>query len=98
MATNSSSNSPYSKTPVTNFYLDIWVPILVPSSADDQLYIIETKYNKRPDLLASDMYGTVALYWVFAMRNQDILVDPIENFTAGTSIYLPSKSTIQGLF
>lgn len=87
----------YSQTPVTEFYLDIWTPIGIPATANDVLMTLEHKYHKRPDLLAYDLFGTVNLFWVFAVRNPDILIDPIEDFVAGLQLYIPSASAMQGI-
>ena len=41
------------------------------------------------------MNCTVVLYYgVFSLRNPDELIDPIEDFTSGKSIYLPSKESV----
>ena len=66
----------------------------MPKSRADRLYTIESRYENRPDLLANELYGTVNLWWVFALRNPDLLVDPLEDFTSGKSIYLPSRETV----
>jgi len=34
---------------------------------------------------------------VFALRNPDLLVDPLEDFTSGLEIYIPSTSAIDRL-
>ena len=95
MADINKQTSPYAKTPVKEFYLDVWVPRNVPTSSSDLEYTIEPKYHLRPDLLSYDMYGTSKFFWIFARRNMDILIDPIEDFTAGTTIMVPKS--IQGL-
>jgi len=87
--------SPYSKTEIKDFYLDVWAPKNVPKRADDVEYIIPPKYHLRPDLLSNVLYGSPRLYWVFARRNMDVLIDPIEDFKAGTKIMV-SKS-IEGV-
>jgi len=48
----------------------------------------------RPDLLAADLYGDANLWWVFAVRNPNIIQDPVFDFTAGTIIYVPSMVTL----
>jgi hypothetical protein len=88
--------SPYNQTKVTRAgYLDILKPIPVPSASDDILYEIKPAYTYRPDLLAYDLYGQKDLWWVFAQRNPDILKDPIFDFVAGTSIYLPQGNSLK---
>ena len=90
-------SSPYFKTPIKDFYLDIWKKREIPPNANDQLITIEAKYEGRPDLLASDLYGTPRLWWVFAVRNMDILIDPVEDMKAGVTIFAPTKDTINEL-
>lgn len=87
----------YKSTPVRDFYLDLWNPIEIPESINDREYVIESKYNQRPDLLAHAEYGSPRLWWVFAMANKDVLVDPMGDFIAGKTIIIPSQTTIERL-
>ena len=64
------------------------------SSISDEVYTIEEDYNERPDLLASKLYETSELWWVFATRNPDIIVDPIRDFKTGVTIALPSAESV----
>lgn len=89
--------NPYYGTSVRDFYLDLWNAREVPPSSNDELLVIQPKHDKRPDLLAYDIYGTPRLWWVFAMRNKDVLIDPVEDFVAGTTIYIPAMETVQGM-
>lgn len=101
MAGNSKPTSPYINTPIANQYinyLDLWEVINIPVSANDYEYIIENKYDENPGRLAYDLYGTSRLFWIFARRNMDILIDPIGDFKAGTKIMIPSKSTVETIF
>lgn len=100
MADIHSDNSFYKETEIKDFYLDLWDADSIdyqPTSTDKE-YVIESKYNNRPDLLANDLYGTSELWWVLAMRNKDLLIDPIADFTTGTTIWLPAASEINGGF
>lgn len=90
-----SNNSPYSQTLENNLYLELLTIRPVPAEADDYRYIIENQYRNRPDLLAFDLYGDAALWWVFVQRNMSVLRDPIYDFEPGTVIYLPKKSNLQ---
>jgi hypothetical protein len=90
-----SNNSPYSQTLENNLYLELLTIRPVPAEADDYLYIIENQYRYRPDLLAFDLYGDAALWWVFVQRNMATLRDPVYDFEPGTKIYLPKKSNLQ---
>jgi hypothetical protein len=89
-----SDSSPWSITPFKQNYLDIFSIRTVSAESDDFLYTIQAQYNLRPDLLAYDLYGDPALWWVFVQRNMDILQDPIFDFTAGTKIYIPKNSSL----
>ena len=95
MADINKQTSPYSKTEIKDFYLGVWVPRDIQKRNDDIEYTITLKYHLRPDLLSNDLYGSPRLYWIFARRNMDILIDPIEDFKAGTKIMAPK--TIEGI-
>ena len=91
MAQNSKETSQFYPTPIKNWYLDLWVPIPVPSNTSDALIVIPPAFNQRPDLLSQQQYGTPRLWWVFAVRNPDILIDPINDFLSGLQIYVPTN-------
>jgi hypothetical protein len=91
MAQNTKNTSQYSLTPIQNWYLDIWVPRSVPSSDYDSIIIIPPSFNQRPDLLSQQEYGTPRLWWVFAIRNPDLIIDPINDFLSGLQIYVPAN-------
>lgn len=97
MANFHKQTSFYKNTPVREFYLDLWNPITIPTSVNDEEYVIESQYDQRPELLAGMRYGSPRLWWIFAMANKDILIDPIGDFTTGTLITLPAKQTIERL-
>jgi len=97
MAKLNKANSPYYTTPIKDFYIDHWEKRNIPAQSDDQLITLEAKYDGRPDLLAFDLYGTPRLWWVFAVRNMDILIDPVEDMKAGVTIYAPAKDRIVDL-
>jgi Base plate wedge protein 53 len=94
MATKYSGNSPYYTTPFVNGYLDIINFRNITPQKDDIEYDVDPKYENRPDLLAYDMYGDQSYWWVFAVRNKDVIKDPIFDLTPGTTIFLPSMTTI----
>lgn len=79
---------------VNKFYLDINQLPKIPKLSTDELYTIDSRYDKRPDLLANDLYGTTSLWWLFALRNPDVIIDPLEDFTPGTEIFLPSTTAV----
>jgi alpha-L-fucosidase len=91
---NYSNTSPWYNTPITNNYLDVLSIRPVSAETDDFLYTIQPQYAYRPDLLAFDLYGTSALWWVFTQRNLDVLQDPILDFVPGTQIYICKNSSL----
>lgn len=91
---NYSRSSPYYGTTSMGNYLDVMSSRSIPHDPADVLYEIDSIYEHRPDLLANDIYGDVALWWIFAVRNPNVLQDPVFDFTPGTIIYVPKKETI----
>jgi hypothetical protein len=93
--TTYSRTSPYYNTPVNNGYLDIAVLQDLPVEADDIQWTVTKKYEHRPDLLAYDLYQDAGLWWVFAVRNKNIIKDPVYDLISGVRIYLPKLSSIK---
>jgi hypothetical protein len=88
--------SPYNLTQiVNNQFLDVMINRPIAPSPTDQFWMITPTYNWRPDLLAYDLYEDSRLWWVFAQRNPNTLLDPLGDFTIGTSIYLPTLDTLK---
>jgi len=94
-----SKNSFLSSATTKSFYTGLNynnLPRIKPSISDTTVVLTE-KYNMRPDLLAQDLYENVEFWWVFSLRNLEILKDPINDFKSGLSIKVPSKATIEKL-
>ena len=87
--------SPYVNTNVSNGYLGVINFIDIPNEIDDIQFSITSLYTHRPDLLAYDIYGDSQLWWVFAVRNKDVIRDPVYDFVPGQIIYLPKLETIK---
>ena len=90
-----SRTSPYAGTQTWGKFLDVWPGKTILPDVTDAIYQIDQIYNLRPDLLANDMYQDSSLWWVFAVRNPDVLKDPLLSFTTGVIIYVPTKTVIQ---
>lgn len=86
--------SPYATTPVVSGFLEILELRSFRKLPDDVVYQIDQVYEYRPDLLAYDLYGDSGLWWVFRVRNPNVLDDPIFDFRAGVPIYIPKKTTL----
>jgi hypothetical protein len=87
--------SPYYGTPRWGQFMDIWKGVVIPKDVTDARYQIDPPYNLRPDLLAYDMYQDANLWWVFAVRNPDVIRDPVFDFVAPTVIYVPSLAVVK---
>lgn len=92
---NYRASSPYFGTQTWGQFLDTWQGRYIPEDVTDVLYQIDPPYNYRPDLLAQDFYQDPSLWWVFAVRNPDVIKDPLFDFIAPAIIYVPSKKIIQ---
>jgi hypothetical protein len=95
MSASYKPTSPYYTTPTTGFYLDIISFRNIPNVVDDIEFVILPQYENRPDLLAYDLYGDVNLWWVFAVRNKDIIKDPVYDMVSGVTIRLPQMNTLK---
>lgn len=89
------ATSPYFLTGYSQFFLDTMVNRPIPAQSDDLKFTINLTYQYRPDLLAYDLYGTGALWWVFYQRNPNTLTKPPLDFVANTAIYLPKITTLK---
>lgn len=94
MAVNYSKTSPYASTDFYGFFLDVANIPPVPIVSGDVAYEIDAIYKHRPDLLAYDLYGNQNLWWVFAVRNPNVIQDPIYDFVPGVTIYIPQKQNL----
>jgi hypothetical protein len=97
MANNYAKTSPYYTTPVVGSYLDLINFRNIPNVTNDVKFTVTSQYSNRPDLLAYDLYGDVNLWWVFAVRNKDVIKDPVYDLYAGQEIYLPQMATLKSV-
>jgi hypothetical protein len=87
-------HSPYANTQTFGNFLDVATLPTITKKPDDVLFTVNKTYQFRPDLLAFDLYGDAAWWWVFAMRNPNTIKDPIGDMVPGVQIYLPKKETL----
>jgi hypothetical protein len=87
--------SPYYNTPINTMYLDIWGERKIPEHPTDQLIEIEPKHEGRPDMLAFDLYGSTDYWWIFMVRNRNLIENPIYDLVAGLQIWVPQKNRLQ---
>ena len=94
MAVTYKKTSPYAGTSIYGSFLDVLTYRKISKKADDVTYTINSVYKYRPDTLAFDLYGDPNLWWVFAVRNPNVIRDPIFDFKPGVTIYIPKKDTL----
>ena len=90
-------SSPYYSTIDTGAYLDVIQFRNIPLLTDDQDFEVQAQYEHRPDLLAYDLYSDSNLWWVFAVRNKDIIKDPVYDMVPGLVIKLPQLATLKSV-
>lgn len=89
--------SAYAKTPQSTWAIGRYVHRSIPADSGDTSYVVEMKYNGRPDNLAYDTYGFASLFWVFMVRNMDVMRDPFFDLVTGLEITIPSASYLKSL-
>jgi hypothetical protein len=94
MATTYNKTSCYANTDSYGFFLDVANLPKIPQDPKDVQYQIDAIYKGRPDLLAYDLYSDSSLWWVFALRNPNVLQDPIYDFQPGVIIFVPQKTNL----
>ena len=94
MATTYKRSSPYYSTPSFGQFMDVIDYRTISKKIDDVIFTITNTYEYRPDMLAYDLYGDSGLWWVFRARNPNSLEDPLLDFRAGVTIYLPNQQTL----
>lgn len=92
-----STTSPYYLTEKFGNFLDIYTHRSIPKNKNDRAFKINQIYQYRPDLLAHDLYKRSSLWWIFAVRNMDIIQDPVFDFRAGVTIFLPDVASLREL-
>ena len=90
-----SKTSPYYDTGMWGQFLDTWAGKNIPADVTDAIYQIDAPYTYRPDLLAYDLFQDSSLWWIFAVRNPDVLKDPVFDFVATKIIYVPTKAVLK---
>lgn len=66
-----------------------WEREVIPKSVTDVMVVLTSKYDKRPDLLAYDLYGSSTLMWVILQYNN--IVDVNGEFVTGATLTVPTK-------
>lgn len=83
-------------TEVGSIGLEWWSKYTFPTDDSDQVYIVESKYNHRPDLIANAFYSDFRLSWFICQYNN--ILDPFAEITTGTILYIPTMDRLQLMF
>ena len=78
-------------------FLDVNSLPKIPEDPFELDYKIKDAEAGRPDILATNLYGTPRLWWVFALKNPDVIKEPLNDFKAGVMIKIPSPETVKKL-
>ena len=89
--------SPYADTTQTSWYLRQLNLRRIPADGTDRAISIASKYSERPDLLSFDLYGTTDFWWIFGVRNPNVIEDPIFDLQAGVEIFVPTRDRLNEL-
>lgn len=89
------ATSPYALTPQTDQSIGLYVPRPIPVNSGDTEFVVTPRHHNRPDLLAHDLYGSVGYWWVFMVRNLNLIRDPIFDLKAGMTIVVPSPEHLK---
>lgn len=97
-APTSSANDPRSRyvlggsTDSTTQFLNWWDRKLIPPAPDDIPLVIARKYNRKPWLMAFDLYGKAKDQWIILQFNN--IVDINTEFVQGARIKVPTAQRI----
>jgi hypothetical protein len=89
------STSPYAASKQTSWYVLLYKHRPILPNRDDEEFEITAKYEFRPDKLSDDLYGTPEYYWVFAVRNRNLVNDPVWDLTIGKKIIVPTLTHVK---
>ncbi|RYD66002.1 MAG: hypothetical protein EOP83_06105 [Verrucomicrobiaceae bacterium] len=90
--------SPYTATPQLPWRIGRYVHRSIPPASTDTPYTVTAQYHERPDKLATDLYGSPHYWFVFMLRNMNVVRDPIYDLKEGANIFLPSAAQVHAIF
>lgn len=92
-------HSNYIDTNLNKKYLELYVPPFTRDTLTEETkkIIIGDRYDRRPDLMAHELFGNSNVWWIFAHFNREQLVDPINDFVAGLEIVIPKRYKSPGV-
>lgn len=91
---NTQSEGRYIQGGVTddlNTRLGWWERKVFPKSPTDVTLTLTARYNRRPDLLAFDLYGKAGLQWFILQYNT---ISDVTEFGQGTVLIVPTRARL----
>jgi hypothetical protein len=93
-------SSPYGVTGQSSWFLSNYKHRSISPDSRDRQVVLDSSHEFRPDKLSQELYGTSAYWWVFMVRNMSQIRDPIGDFKAGLTIWVPAadhlKKSLEG--
>lgn len=79
-------------TEVSGGFAQWWNRTIFPSDPSDLEYVLEKRFEGRPDMLASVFYGDSSLWWVILQYNN--ILDINLEFVSGTILQIPTQDRV----
>lgn len=83
------------KTEVSPKFLEWWNKNFLQNDSTDVTYVLEKKFEQRPDLLAQSFYGDPYLWWVICQYNT--VLDFNTEFVEGLILKIPTQNRVLAL-
>ena len=80
-------------TTVNTSFVKWWEKRIFTKDATDIFYVIENKFDARPDLIANAFYEDPTMWWFICQYNA--ILDPETEIIEGVTLRLPTPSRIQ---
>jgi hypothetical protein len=83
-------------TEINNDKLGWWDKKIIQTDPSDIIYVMESKYEGRPDLLGFVFYNDTKLWWIICQYNG--ILDPMNELKEGKVLLIPSKTKVDSQF
>ena len=85
------------ETEASRTAIEWWERDVIPRAADDQVYVVDRKFEGRLNLIAAMFYGVdnESYWWVIAQFNN--ILDAHQEVKEGNIIYIPSIERVKAI-
>ena len=84
------------RTETNGAFVEWWDKRDVAKDPSDIIYIMEAKYEGRPEMLGYVFYGDTGLWWVICQYNG--ILDPMNELKEGVALLIPTKTKVSTYF